>query len=249
MQNTLEMPAVAPAPSASLRVQCFADGADLAQMRALAADPTISGFTTNPTLMHQAGITDYEQFARQVLTAIPDRPISFEVFTDDFPEMVRQARRIRSWGSNVNVKIPVTNTRGQFAGSVIRELSAEGISVNVTAIMTTQQIAAVMDCLEAGAASFLSVFAGRIADTGLDPLPIIRDAVALASQRPNTFVIWASPRELLNLVQADQAGCHIITMTPDLLRKRQLIGRDLNDYSLATVRMFYDDARAAGFQL
>jgi transaldolase len=218
-------------------------------MITLARDPRISGFTTNPTLMRQAGVRDYEAFAREVLRAIPDRPISFEVFSDDLEEMRQQALYISSWGDNVYVKVPVTNTKGEFTAPVLRSLACCGVKVNVTALMTLEQVKWVADSIEDGPSSFISVFAGRIADTGRDPVPLMAAAVEALRSYPRIELIWASPRELLNLVQADACGCHIITMTPDLLKKMATIGKDLDEFSLDTVKMFYDDARAAGFTL
>jgi transaldolase len=232
-----------------LKVRLFADGADLDSIVALAANPRISGFTTNPTLMRKAGVTDYVAFARQVLGCIGRRPISFEVFSDDFAEMELQALEIASWGPNVNVKIPVTNTRGDFSGPLITRLSLAGVSLNVTAVMTLDQIRAVVGALAGTAPAFVSVFAGRIADTGRDPVPLMRQAVAIVEQRPRTELIWASPRELLNVFQADAVGCHVITATPDVLAKLALVGKDLTTYSLETVEMFRRDAVVAGYDI
>jgi transaldolase len=235
--------------AADLKVKIFADGADMAAILQLYADPLVRGFTTNPTLMHKAGIRDYESFARGILTAIPDRPISFEVFADDFGEMERQARIIASWGENVYVKIPVTNTRREPAFDLVCRLSHAGIKLNVTAILTLGQVRDVVNVLRGGAPACVSVFAGRIADTGRDPVPIMSAAVEMVSTLPGVELIWASPRELLNVIQADQIGCHIITVTSDVLKKLGLIGRDLSDYSLDTVQMFYNDAQKSGFSL
>jgi transaldolase len=199
--------------------------------------------------MRRAGITDYEDFARKLLTAIPDRPISLEVFADDFDTMARQAKQIASWGKNVNVKIPVTNTKREFAGKLIQELSESGITVNVTAIMTLDQVRAVTKCLATHAPAIVSVFAGRIADTGCDPVPIMAESVEIIAKKPKAELIWASPRELLNIFQADSIGCHIITATNDILAKLSQVGKDLSDYSLETVEMFYRDATAAGFDI
>jgi transaldolase len=234
---------------ARLRVKLFADGADIAGMREMAAQPAIAGFTTNPTLMRKAGIGDYAAFAREVLALIPDRPISFEVFSDDFAEMERQARVIGAWGRNVYVKIPVTNTKGQSAAKLVHALSADGIKVNVTALMTLGQVAEVSDALSAETPAYVSVFAGRIADTGRDPMPIMRAAVVRLAVKPRLELIWASPRELLNVFQADEVGCQIITATNDILRKLVTVGKDLTQYSLETVKMFHDDAKAAGFKI
>ena len=230
-----------------LKVKLFADGADLAGMKEMAANPLIRGFTTNPTLMKKAGITDYKAFALQVLAAIPDRPVSFEVFADDFGQMEAQALEIASWGRNVNVKIPVTNTRGEFAGTVIERLSKQGVQVNVTALLTLKQVERVTERLAAETPAIISVFAGRIADTGVDPLPIMKKAVEIMKAKPKAELIWASPRELLNVFQADAVGCHIITATNDILKKLALVGKDLDRYSLETVEMFYKDAKAAGY--
>jgi len=230
-----------------LTVRIFADGADLAAMQELYARPYIKGFTTNPTLMRKAGIRDYAAFARDVLRAIPDRPISFEVFSDDFPEMERQARVIAGWGPNVYVKIPVSNTTGAPAYDVISRLSHDGLQINVTAVMTLEQVTAVSDALAGGAASNISVFAGRIADTGRDPLPIMSAALRIMERAPRSELIWASPRELLNLFQAAGIGCHIITVTRDILNKLDIVGKPLDQYSLETVAMFHEDAGAAGF--
>ena len=232
-----------------LRVKLFADGADFDSIVALAADPTIRGFTTNPTLARNAGVRDYEQFGRKVLAAVPDRPVSLEVFDDDFPGMLRQARAIASWGKNVNVKIPVTNTNREFSGEVIRQLSADGVVVNVTAIMTVDQVRRVAENLAPDVPAIVSVFAGRIADTGVDPVPMMVEAVKALQQRPKAELLWASPRELLNVFQADAIGCHIITATKDILGKLSLVGKDLDDYSLETVKMFRRDAVAAGFEI
>lgn len=232
-----------------LKIKLFADGAELDGMREMYTNPLIKGFTTNPTLMRKAGILDYPAFARQVLKAIPDRPISFEVFADEFDEMERQALEIASWGRNVNVKIPVTNTRGEFAGPLITRLSENGVSLNVTAVMTLEQVRRITDCLAVDVPSIISVFAGRIADTSLDPVPLMAEAVRIMHAKPKSELIWASPRELLNIFQADAVGCHIITATNDILKKLSLVGKDLDKYSLETVEMFYKDAQAVGYQI
>jgi transaldolase len=232
-----------------LRVKLFADGADLAGMKEMAANPMIRGFTTNPTLMRKAGIADYKAFAFQVLAAIPDRPVSFEVFADDFKEMEAQAFEIASWGGNVNVKIPVTNTRGEFCGPLVERLSRAGVQLNVTALMTLDQVRRVTERLSADTPAIISVFAGRIADTGCDPVPLMAEAVRLMKAKPKAELVWASPRELLNIFQADSIGCHIITATNDILKKLSLVGKDLDAYSLETVEMFYKDARAAGYTI
>jgi len=233
----------------NLNIRIFADGADYDGMIEMYADPLIKGFTTNPTLMRKAGVTDYPAFARKVLSAIPDRPVSFEVLADDFDEMERQAREIATWGENVYVKIPVTNTRGQSSAPVIKRLSRDGVRVNVTAILTIEQVKEVAACLEITCPSFVSVFAGRIADMGRDPVPVMAAAVRLLESSPPAQLIWASPRELLNIYHAEEVGCHVITVTNDILKKLTLIGKDLNQYSLETVRMFHDDAQRAGFTL
>ena len=232
-----------------LRVKIFADSADKGAMLELYSKPWISGFTTNPTLMRKAGIGNYAAFARDILAAIPDRPISLEVFADEFSEMERQARIIASWAENVYVKIPVTNTRREPALDLICRLSHSGVKVNVTALLTLAQVRDVVHALAGGAPSCVSVFAGRIADTGLEPVPIMTAAVETLRPHPQMELIWASPRELLNVVQADQIGCHIITVTNDILKKLAILGRDLADYSLDTVKMFYDDACKSGFTL
>jgi transaldolase len=232
-----------------LRVKIFADGADVGCMRTLALDPRIQGFTTNPTLMRQAGVRDYETFAREAIRAIPDRPISFEVFSDDLEEMRKQAMHIASWGENVYVKVPVTDTKGQSAGPILKSLASDGVKLNVTALMTLEQVRRVADAIAHGPSSYVSVFAGRIADTGRDPVPIMSAAVQAVRQHSQIELIWASPRELLNVFQADACGCHIITLTPELLKKMANIGKDLDEFSLDTVKMFHGDARAAGFTL
>jgi transaldolase len=233
----------------SLRVQVFADGADLSTIAERNRNPLIRGFTTNPTLMRQAGVRDYSAFARQLVQAVPDKPISLEVFSDDFEEMERQGIEIASWGDNINVKIPVMNTRGEFSGRVIRRLSRERVFINVTAVMTLDQVDSILDCLEGSGRVFVSIFAGRIADTGRDPVPVMAAAAKRLDQRPTTELIWASPRELLNVFQADAAGCHIITVADDILKKLSLVGRDLHDYSRETVQMFRSDALAAGYEI
>ena len=233
----------------TMRTKIFGDGAELDQMLELYRQPHIKGFTTNPTLMRKAGVSDYVAFAHKVLRAIPDRPISFEVFSDEFDEMERQAGEIATWGEHVFVKIPVTNTKRLPAYDLIHRLSHTGVKVNVTAVLTLEQVREVVKALKGGAPSNVSVFAGRIADTGRDPVPLMTKAVEILSAEPKTELIWASPRELLNIFQADAIGCHIITVTNDILRKLSVVGKSLEDYSLETVKMFYDDARAAGFSL
>jgi transaldolase len=235
--------------SDKLPAKIFADAADLDAIASLAARPEISGFTTNPTLMRKAGVTDYEAFSRRALEIVGGRPISFEVFSDDHDDMFRQALKIASWGDEVYVKIPITNTKGLSSAPLLRRLVAEGVKTNVTAIMTLDQVRDVVSIVGAGSAAYISVFAGRIADTGRDPLPIMAEAVALLEPYPNVELIWASPREVLNLVHASQVGCHIITMTNDLLAKLPLFGKDLVEFSIETVKMFRSDALSAGFEL
>jgi transaldolase len=232
-----------------LSVKIFSDGADKAGMLEMYAQPYIKGFTTNPTLMRKAGIADYRAFAKDILAAIPDRPISFEVFSDDFPDMERQAMQIADWGQNVYVKIPVTNTARMPSYDLIRKLAQNKVKLNVTALMTLTQVRSVVAALVPNVPSFVSVFAGRIADTGRDPVPLMTAAVELLKENPAAELIWASPRELLNIFQADAIGCHVITVTNDILKKISLIGFDLDEYSLETVKMFYNDARAAAFHL
>lgn len=234
-----------------LKVKIFGDGADKAAILELYKNPLIKGFTTNPTLMRKAGIKDYEAFAKDLLESIPDRPISFEVFANDEAAMMVQARKIASWGKNVYVKIPVTNTYGRVSYRVVHALSHDGIKVNVTALMTLSQVNRCCNALAGGSPAYISVFAGRIADTGQDPIP----EMAAAVRRINNMVplsaelIWASPRELLNVFHADAVGCHIITATPDILKKLALVGKDLDEYSLETVQMFYHDAQESGYTI
>ena len=232
-----------------IKIKLFADGANLAEMTAMYRDPRIVGFTTNPTLMRKAGVSDYAGFAREVLHAIPDRPVSFEVFADELDEMEEQAHAIAAWGPNVNVKIPVTNTKGVFTGPIIRSLSQDGIVLNVTAIMTVDQVRQVAGALALETPAIISVFAGRVADTGVDPIPHMIACRRELAERPKAELLWASPRELLNVFHADEAGCHIITATPDILAKLALVGKDLVEYSLDTVRMFHRDAIQSGFQI
>lgn len=232
-----------------LKIKIFADGADLGGILELYKNKFISGFTTNPTLMNKSGIKNYEGFARQLLDAIPDRPFSFEVFSDEFQEMERQALKIASWGKNVYVKIPVTNTRRESSLGLIRKLADMGIKLNITALMTLGQVQAVSDALGNTASSYISVFAGRIADTGRDPMPIMKNAVQLMAANHKQQLIWASPRELLNIFHAEETGCHVITVTHDILKKLSLLGKDLEEYSLDTVKMFYDDAVKSNFIL
>jgi transaldolase len=234
----------------SLKIKIFADGADLASMKALYANPIVKGFTTNPSLMKVAGVTDYADFAKKVLAAIPDRPVSFEVFADDFDEMERQALEIASWGRHVNIKIPVTNTKAEFAGPLIERLAKRGAQLNVTAVFTLDQVRRITDALNPDVPAIVSIFAGRIADSGIDPVPLMAEAVRIVkASRPKAEVLWASPRELLNVIQADEVGCGIITVTGDIIKKLSLIGKDQDAYSLETVKMFYNDASAAGFRI
>lgn len=232
-----------------LKVKIFADGADKTGMLEMYAKPYVKGLTTNPTLMKKAGITDYRVFCKDILTAIKDKPLSFEVFSDDFVEMERQAMEIASWGDNVYVKIPVTNTKKATCYSLVRKLASQKVKLNVTAIMTLTQVRDVVASLDPNVPSYVSVFAGRIADTGRDPVPMMAAAVELLKIAPASELIWASPRELLNIFQADAIGCHVITVTNDILKKLFLVGFDLDTYSLDTVKMFYNDAVAAGFKL
>ena len=230
-------------------IKIFADGADKAGMLSMYNNPRIDGFTTNPTLMRKAGITDYMGFAKEILQTIDDKPVSFEVFADEFEEMERQAREIATWGSNVYVKIPVTNTKKISCVSLIKKLSAEGVQLNITAILTLDQVSDVADALKNGSSSFVSVFAGRIADTGVDPVPLMKRALEILKPVSNAELLWASPREVLNVYQAESIGCHIITATNDILKKLDLKGKDLEEYSLETVQMFFDDAQQAGYRL
>ena len=232
-----------------LRVKVFADGADISEISRLAADPLIRGFTTNPTLMRASGIRDYEAFAKEVVSVIPNHSLSLEVFSDEFDEMERQARDIAAWGKNVFVKIPVTNTRAEPSTPLIRRLAQAGIQLNITAMLTLEQVREVSKALAGGPASYISLFAGRVADTGVDPLPMMTEALQIMRPHPQQQLIWASPRELLNVIQADQIGCHVITVTNDILKKLNLLGKDLTEYSLETVNMFESDARAAGYKL
>jgi len=233
----------------NFKIKLFADGANIESMISLYKDPKIKGFTTNPTLMNKAGIKSYETFARQVIEAIPDKPISFEIFADDLDTMLRQAIRIASWGKNVNVKIPITNTQGEFTGPIIKELSEKNIQLNITAIFTINQVKNAVANLCSDTPAIISVFAGRIADTGVDPIPIMADCLKILESRPKAELLWASPRELLNIIQANDVGCHIITATTDLLNKLSLLNKDHSIFSLETVKMFYNDAVAAGYKI
>jgi len=230
-------------------VELFADGADIEQIKTLASFDWIKGFTTNPTLMRKAGVDNYLDFALETLSVIGDRPLSLEVFATEFADMERQAGVLAELGANVNVKIPITNTKGEFCGETVRNLLSKGVAVNVTAIMTCDQLDRLCEFLVPGPGVFISVFAGRIADTGVDPIPTITRAVEICGERANTKVIWASPRELLNVVQAAGSGCHILTATPDILNKIELIGKDLAEFSLETVKMFENDALAASYKV
>lgn len=232
-----------------LSVKIFADGADLQGMLEMSKKSYIKGLTTNPTLMRKAGINNYKAFALEILAEIKDKPISFEVFSDDFKEMERQAHEIASWGDNVYIKIPVTNTKKEPSYKLVQGLAEQGVKLNVTAIMTIEQVKNVVDALDYDVPSYVSVFAGRIADTGLDPLPLMKKSLEIMKDKKGAELIWASPRELLNIFQADEIGCHIITVTNDILKKLALVGYDLEKYSLDTVQMFYRDAVAAGFEL
>lgn len=232
-----------------LRVKVFADGADLTTIRRLSSNPVISGWTTNPTLMKSAGVKDYKAFAQTALALIGGRPISFEVFADDFPTMERQAREIASWGDNIYVKVPVTNTHGVPAAELVSSLSRSGVKLNITAILTLEQVAQIRDALPQRADAIISVFAGRIADTGRDPIPLMASAVSMLRQHPDCKLLWASPREVLNIYQADECGCHIITVTEDQLKKLALARKDLDEYSRETVQMFHRDAQVAGYSL
>lgn len=232
-----------------LKIKIFADGAVISDIEKLCQNPLIKGFTTNPTLMKKAGITDYEKFALEALKVVDGKSISFEVFSDEFDVMERQALKISAWGDNVYVKIPVTNTKGESAINLLGKLVAQNVKVNVTAMTTPKQVKEVAEGLADGPSSYVSVFAGRVADTGIDPVELMKECLDIIKPYPHLELIWASPRELLNLIQADQIGCHIITITPDILKKIPLLGKNLDEYSLETVKMFYQDASAAGFNI
>lgn len=233
----------------TLRIKIYMDGADVEAMKAARKAGAVKGFTTNPTLMRRAGVTDYATFAKAAIAAIPDMPISFEVFSDDFDTMEAEARMIAGWGGDTFIKIPISNTRAESAVPLIRKLSAEGFALNVTAVMTLAQVKAVAEAISPASRTIVSVFAGRIADAGVDPVPVMRQAKAALAGLPKAELLWASPREVLNVVQADEVGCDIITITPDLLAKLPAIGKDLDVFSLETVKMFHNDAKAAGFRL
>jgi len=250
--NKINIPKMVNSPIGSTTVRgikLFGDGASLEEFTRLQVQGRVTGFTTNPTLMHRAHIADYEKFARQLIEAIPDLPISFEVFSDEFDEMRRQALKIAGWGPNVYVKVPITNTRRDSSLPLVHDLSSDGVKLNVTAILTLEQVVGTVGALDEDTPGIVSVFAGRIADTGVDPMPIMRAAVAIAARKPLAEVLWASPREVLNIHQARDCGCHIITATPDILNKLDMAGKDLEDLSQETVAMFHRDAVAAGFQL
>jgi len=232
-----------------LKIKLFADGADKTQILRFYANPLIRGFTTNPTLMRSAGVKNYEAFAREILDVIRDRPISFEVFADNFGEMERQARKIAAWGENVYVKIPISNTKRQSSMELAGQLAHSGVKVNITAVLTLDQVRAAADALTGGSPGIISIFAGRIADTGRDPVPTVAAAVDLVSAYSNIELIWASPRELLNIFQANDAGCHIITVPETILSKLETVGKDLDEFSLETVAMFHNDAARSGYQL
>jgi transaldolase len=232
-----------------LRIHLYADGADVRDMKAARESGLVKGFTTNPTLMRKSGVSDYESFAREALTAVSGLPISFEVFADDFDEMERQALKIAKWGEGVFVKIPITNTKGQSSVPLIKRLSAARVKLNVTAILTLQQVADTVDALHPDIPAIVSVFAGRIADTGRDPVPLMTEAATIVARKPKAQLLWASPRELLNIFQAEECGAHIITVTGDILKKLAMVGKPLDELSLDTVKMFYNDASAAGFKL
>jgi transaldolase len=232
-----------------LRVKIFADGADLKNIFSLYKQPFVKGFTTNPTLMRKSGIKNYKSFALEVLKEVPDRPVSFEVFADDLAGMLAQAKVIDSWGPNVNVKIPVTNSKGESTGSIVKELSAAGVKLNITAVFTIEQVKIIAKQLTYETPAIVSVFAGRIADTGVDPVPIMQESIEIFKNLPKVELLWASPREFFNIIQADEIGCHIITATPDVIGKLKLLNKDLNQFSLETVQMFYRDAQAAKYKI
>lgn len=232
-----------------LSIKTFADGADIEEMLEWSKNPLVKGFTTNPTLMRKSGVDDYEAFAKQALGLIPDLPLSLEVFADDFEEMERQALKLQAWGSNVFVKVPITNTKGESSLPLIRRLSHAGVQLNITAMMTVEQATSAIDALEGGPPAFVSVFAGRIADTGRDPSPVMSAVLEYLKATPQIELIWASPREVFDIVRANDIGCHVITVTYDLLKKMDLFGKDLDEFSLETVRMFYDDASSAGYDV
>lgn len=235
--------------SANLTIKLYMDGAEIETMKRLHAEGSVQGFTTNPSLMRKAGVADYEKFAREAIAAIPDLPLSFEVFSDDIPDMEREARKIASWGGNTFIKIPVMNTKRESTAPMIERLAKEGFRLNVTAILSLDQVKTVAAALHPGTPAIVSVFAGRIADTGRDPMPIMRESAAILKPLAKAELLWASTREFLNLYQAQEAGCHIITVPPDILAKRKMAGADLEEFSLDTVKMFYRDATQAGFKI
>jgi len=232
-----------------LSIKLFADGADKSGMIEMYNNPLISGFTTNPTLMKKAGVKNYEKFARDILQVIKEKPVSFEVFSDDFNEMERQAREIASWGENVYIKIPITDTKGNYSTDLVKRLSDSGIKVNVTAIFMVEQVKKIIPSLLNSPGSYVSLFAGRIADAGIDPIPIIKKVIDTTKDKSNIEVLWASTREVFNIVQADKIGCDIITVTNEILKKLPLLGKDLLQFSLDTVKMFYSDVKNAGYKL
>jgi transaldolase len=232
-----------------LRIKLFADGADLSEMKQIYKEGLVKGFTTNPTLMRKAGVADYEVFARSVLKEIPNLPISFEVFSDDFAAMEIEAKKIASWGKNVNVKIPITNTKGEPSLSLIKKLSGVGLPLNITAILTAEQVEEVAKVISQKVPTIISVFAGRIADTGRDPMPYMKEAARILKANPHAELLWASSRELLNVFQAESCGCHIITVTPDILKKIRVVGKDLRELSLDTVKIFYQDAQSSHYKI
>jgi len=232
-----------------MKIKLFADGADVTDMKRIYREGIVKGFTTNPTLMRKANVADYEKFAKEVLAEIRDLPISFEVFSDEFEMMEKEAKIIANWGSNVNIKIPITNTKGELSTALIKKLSSEGICLNVTAILTVEQVEAVAQVISPEAKTIISVFAGRIADTGRDPVPYMKEAVDIIRSNTNIELLWASSRELLNIFQAEYCGCHIITVTSDILKKMNMISKDLSTLSLDTVKMFYEDAKASGYKI
>lgn len=231
------------------KIKLFADGANIDEIIALSKNPFVKGFTTNPTLMRKSGVENYREFAMKVLEYIKDKPVSFEVFCDDLEEMFDQALEISSWGSNVNVKIPITNSEGESTAPIIGKLAQQGVPINVTAIFTMEQVRKVMEVIPHDSSGFLSIFAGRIADTGIDPIPLVQSALKEMGAKPKWELIWASPREILNLVQANGIGCHVITATSDILKKLEIIGKDLTSYSLETVQMFRRDAVESGYSI
>lgn len=232
-----------------LKVKIFSDGADIEQMKESYKSGIVKGFTTNPTLMRKANVSDYKAFAKEAVKAIPDLPISFEVFSDDFDIMEKEALEIASWGKNVNIKIPITNTKGVSSVPLIKKLSSQGLFLNITAILTVEQVKQVSEAISKSSKTIVSVFAGRIADTGRDPKPIMKQAKEILSKNENAYLLWASSRELLNIFEAEECGCDIITVTPDILKKLHLIGKDLTELSLETVQMFYKDAQSAGYKI